>query len=809
MMQGRLFRFSLVAVFCQLCFATISWPSEFGSGAGKNWPLVSGDTSNQRYSSLDRINLRTVQSLSGAWKSAPFQDGASSRSTPVVHDGVMFVNAGARVYALNAENGSVVWSWQPDKRQAEGLILTLRAGFGVPNYQGVAIGNGAVFVGLMDGRVAALNEKTGDVLWMRQIGDEPRRIGQAVSAAPTYADGIVFAGLANGDFGLRGRVVALDAKTGKDLWQFYTVPGLGESGHETWDKDNDTWKIGGGGVWQVGTVDKELGTAYFAVGNTTPSWGGELRAGDNLYTSSVIALDLKTGRKKWHFQAIHHDIWDADVATAPVLYEVKKDGKNRKGVAIIRSDGYVFMLDRETGQPLVPIEERPVPQNVQSKSAKTQPFPVGADGLLPDCSFWTDKIPAGFVCEAAFTPPSWPPPSQDPPNVLAPMWGVRNTPMSYSPQTGLLYARGTASLDWRRRAEDPYYWQFIGFVPDLKTYGFLAAFDSRSSKIVWKHEMRPETLGQGGSITTAGGLMFRLGGDGEFTAYNAKTGDSVWQFQTGYRGGSGSPSTYEVNGTQYIAVPVGPVIWGFKLNGSLREMASSTPVPSPYGDFSESGAFQNTDRIETTKLQSDAGGLGGIRYYLDPYSFDPTRARVKAGTTVTFGNRGQETYTIVARDGSWTTGPIPVTEERKIRFDKPGLYTYVSKEHPWSYGQLMVVGDAIAKDGVYSSEQASRGQKLYTVNCASCHLDTLEGNGQAASLVGLTFGEHWNNRTFTELYARISTTMPQKSPGSLTPDAYLEILSYLLQANNFPAGAEPLKSDSMKFRSAIGDSRPH
>jgi len=808
MIRHQLFRFCFAVVLFSLWFSGEARSSEVNSGAGRDWPLVSGDTTNQRYSSLGNINLRTVQKLGGAWTSTAFQDGASSRSTPVIHDGVMFVNAGTRVYALDATSGKLVWSWAPDQRQAEGLILTLRAGFSVPNYQGVGIGGGAVYVGLMDGRVAALNEKTGSLIWAQQIGDEPRRIGQTVSAAPTYADGIVLAGLANGDFGLRGRVLALDAKTGKELWHFFTVPGPGESGHETWDQSNNTWKIGGGGVWQVGTIDTELGSVYFAVGNTTPSWGGELRGGDNLYTSSVIALDLKTGRKKWHFQAIHHDIWDADVATAPILYDIKKDGKNRKGIAIIRSDGYLFMLDRETGQALVPIEERPVPQNVPSKSAQTQPFPVGADSLLPDCSFWKAKIPAGFVCGEAFTPPSLPPPSSDPPNILAPMWGVRNTPMSYNPQTGLFYARGIASVDWRRRTEDPYYWGFLGFVPDVNAYGFLAAIDSRTSKIVWKHEMPPETLGQGGSITTAGGLMFRLAGDGEFNAYNAKTGEIVWQFQTGYRGGSGSPSSYEVNGEQYIAVPVGPVIWGFKLNGTLREKTSSTPVPSPYGDFSESGAFQSTDRIETTKLQSDAGGLGGVRYYLDPYSFEPTRARVKVGTTVTFGNRGWETYTIVARDGSWTTGPIPVTEERKLLFDKPGLYTYTTKEHPWSYGQLMVVADVVAKNGAYSSEQASRGQNLYTLNCASCHLDTLEGNGQAAPLVGRIFGGHWNDRSFTDLYERIRTTMPQKSPGSLSQEAYLDILAYLLQANNFPAGPEPLKPDSIKFKSVIGDARP-
>ncbi len=807
MAYDRWLAFGLVGALCQIGVTATAWSAETGARVGKDWPVVSGDTTNQRYSTLDRINLQTVQKLGGAWKTETFKDGASSRSTPVVHDGLMFVNAGPRVYAFDAANGQLAWSWLPDERQVEGLIPTLRAGFGVPNSQGVATGGGGVYVGLMDGRVAALNEKTGALLWTRQIGEGPRRRGQTVSAATTYANGVVFAGMSNGDFGLRGRVVALDAKTGKELWAFFTIPGPGEEGHDTWAKDNDIWKIGGGGIWQVGTIDEELGTVYYAVGNTAPQWGGEVREGDNLHASSLIALDMKTGRKKWHFQAIHHDIWDADVATAPVLYDVQQDGKTRKGIALIRPDGYLFLLDRQTGKPLVPVEERPVPQNPRSKSAKTQPFPVGGDSLLPDCSFWKDKIPDGFVCGEAYTPPSFPPPSKDPPNVLGPWFGVRNSPMSYSPQTGFIYARGTASLNWRRRTEDPYYFSgAVGFVPDLKSYGFLAAFDSRTSKVVWKKELPPDVLGQGGSITTAGGLMFRLGGDGNFMAYNAKTGDVVWQFQTGYRGGSGSPSTYEINGEQYIAITVGPAMWGFKLGGTLPEAATSAPLASAQGGGGQ--VFQDTDRIETTKLQNDMGILGGVRHFVDPYSFNPTRARVKAGTTVTFSNGGQQTYTVVAKDGSWTTGPIPVTEERTVRFDKPGLYTYRSKEHPWSYGQVRVVGETIAQNGVYASEQATRGQSLYALNCASCHLDSLEGNGQSLPLAGPAFMAHWNDRTFAELFDRIRTTMPQKNPASLSQDAYLDIMSYLLQANNFPPGPEPLKLNTSKIKLVVGKAGP-
>jgi len=797
MAYTRRFALGFAGVLCQMCVIGAAWSAETGTRSGKDWPVVGGDTSSQRYSPLDRINMQTVAKLGGAWTSPTFPEGASSRSTPVVHDGLMFVNAGQRVYALDAANGKVAWSWLPDERGVEGLISVLKAGFGIPNYQGVAVGNGAIYAGLMDGRVAALNEKTGALLWTQQIGQEPRRRGQTVSAATTYADGVVFAGMSNGDFGLRGRVVALDAKTGKELWHFFTIPGPGEPGHETWAKDNDIWKIGGGGIWQVGTIDQELGAVYYTVGNTAPQWGGELREGDNLYASSVVALDMKTGKLRWHYQAIHHDIWDADVATAPVLYDVQKDGKTRKGIAMLRPDGYLFLLDRETGKPLVPVEERPVTQNAASKSSKTQPFPVGGDSLLPGCSFWKDKIPKGFVCGEAYTPPSFPPPSKDPPNVLAPWFGVRNTPMSYSPQTGMFYTRGTASLNWRRRTNDPYYFSgSMGFVPGLKTYGILAAFDGRTSKIVWKKELPPETLGQGGSITTAGGLMFRLGGDGNFMAYNAKTGDVVWQFQTGHRGGSGSPATYEVNGEQYIAVPVGPVVWGFKLNGTIPEALTSAPA----GGAGGGAVFQTADHVETTTLLRDMGILGGARHFIDPYTFNPSRVRIKAGTSLTWTNNGQDTETIVAQDGSWTTGPIPTTEERSVRFDKPGLFTYVSKEHPWSYGQVMVVSDEVAKNGVYSAEQATRGQNLYALHCGSCHLDSLAGSEQSPPLIGPAFVAHWNDRTFAELFDRIRTTMPQKNPGSLSQDAYLDILAYLLQANEFPPGPAALKTDSNKFK---------
>ncbi len=797
--------FGLVGALCQVGVSASAWSAD--AAVRKDWSNITGDLTNQRYSPLNQINLENIDKLGGAWVTTGFQDGAASRSTPVIHDGMVFVNAGQRVYAMDAASGELTWSWLPDERQVEGLMPRIFAGFGVPNYQGLSVGGGQVYAGLMNGQVAALDEKTGRVKWNVHIGETPRRRGEAVSAAAIYVNGVVFAGLSVGDLGLRGRVVALDAKSGKILWTFFAVPGPGEKGHETWSQDNEMYKIGGAGIWNVGTADPEANLVYFVGGSTAPQLGGEVRVGDNLYTAAVMAIDMKTGKLKWHFQTIHHDIWDADVATAPLLYDIEKDGKLRKAIAVIRPDGYLFLLDRITGEPLVPIEERPVPQNARSFSAKTQPFPVGGDSLLPDCTFWKDKIPKGFVCDSAYFPPSFPPPSKDPQNVLAPWFGVRVTPMSFSPQTGLVYVRGTATVDWRRRTEDPFWFRIgAGFVPGMNGYGYFAAFDAKTSKIVWKQELPPETMGTGGSMTTAGGLVFRLMGDGNFTAMNAKTGAIVWQFQTGHRGGNGHPATYELNGEQHIAIPVGPVVWSFKLGGKVPPSPSSAPIAANMGGGG--GALPPAvEKIETTFVHKDMGILGGVRSFIDPYTFNPPRARVQVGQELIFSNGGQTTYTVAALDGSWTTGPIPVTEERRVKFDKPGVYLYRSKEFPWMYGQITVASDQIAKNGAYAMAQATRGKELYTVHCASCHLDSLEGSDQSLPLTGALFADHWNNRTFADLYDRIRTTMPQKNPGSLSPEQYLEIATYLLQANNFPAGPDALRAESPKFKAVLNTVR--
>lgn len=781
--------------------------------------MVGGDWNNTRYSTLALINTRNVKQLRGAWVFT-FDEGGISRVTPVVKDGLMFVTGGRKVYTLNAKTGEIVWTYKtvPDalsvnisttKKSTEALSSPDAA----PNATGVAVGRGMVFVGLQDGHVIALTAKTGEPVWFQQTGiNEPKK-GQTVTAAPTYIDGVVFAGLSNGDWHLRGRLTALDAPSGNVLWQLFSIPGPGEPGHKTWPSFNDVWKLGGGGVWTSSPVDPELGTVYATTGNPMPPFAGHLRPGNNLYTDSVLAVDMKSGRLKWYYQLVHHDVFEADAGTPVILY----NWKHRKALAVMRADGYLFQLDRETGKPLLPVKERRVPQLASQSTSPTQPFPVAGESILMSCEDWRkESIPQGFVLGCMWTPPASPPPSKDPQNVLAPFPAVRRAAMAYSPQTGYFYAQGTSMLNWPRRAHDPYFLDWSGTVPGLNAYGELAAIDSRTGKIAWKkripawrHGGLPAALYRhGGLIVTAGGLMFRSSGDGNVEAYDAWNGDVLWQFQTGMSGTTGSPATYEIDGEQYIAVPVGSSLWTFKLRGEIPAAATSL-ASTEDDDFSTviaDGAVVETDKIETTSLHRSPFGVG-MHYFIDEFAFNPYRARVTRGTKVLFVNNGTMRHEFLALDGSWNTGPLSPAQEAWMSFDKPGKYSYICKNHPWVYGQILVEEAAATTHAMSSSknvqsnlsrfaEQAMRGKELFNKNCSTCHGDDLGGRATAPALSGTAFKARWKNATIRDLFDRIWTTMPQSSPGNLDQQTYLDIVAYLLRANDVPFGTSEINANS-------------
>ena len=658
---------------------------------GADWPFIGGDWANSRHSTLDQIHTGNVGELGAVW-SFGFEGRASTRATPVVADGVLYIGSGTRLYALDAASGETIWSVRPDEDapadlDTAGIGDILNAGRAIPSPPGLALGGGKVFAGLMDGRVAALSRETGEFLWTTQIGYDPPKKGQAVSGAPLHVDGRVYVGLANGDWAFRGKVAALDAETGALLWEFHTIPGPGEPGHETWPREGEwshVWEQGGAGVWHVGNADPDLGLVYFVTGNAVPMFGGEARRGDNLYTASILALEMETGALRWHYQVVRHDLWDADVAIAPLLYDAVVDGETRPALAALRADGFFFLLDRETGEPVHPVEDVPVPQDPYNFTAPTQPFPAGAESLVGDCSRWRDLVAPPFVLNCS----SFTPPYVDRHDVVAPgvpIPRVRVTPIAYHPGTRYLYAQGTAHVGRARRiTRDPW---FRGGAPSYTNLpdavGVFGAIDTRTNRLVWKHEVEAGLLGTSGPLTTAGGLMFRGSGDGTFQAYDARTGEARWRFQTGVRGARGPSISYEAGGRQYVAVAMGPELWAFALGGALPE------AEAPPTGRRRSAGRQTTEIMTSTLVQSAERGVG-LRYAVDEHAFNPPLARVPVGAIVTFVNSGDLTHTITALDGSWTTGPLLRAQSGYVRMERVGTFTYYDENHPWAMGRITV-----------------------------------------------------------------------------------------------------------------------
>jgi hypothetical protein len=362
-------------------------------------------------------------------------------------------------------------------------------------------------------------------------------------------------------------------------------------------------------------------------------------------------------------------------------------------MAAMRTDGVMFYLDRETGQPVLPVEERPVKQDAFLKTSPTQPFTVGADRVGPAC---VDKgmIPPGFVAGCYFDPVKI-----DSPNQYMPHMNMRQTPMAYSPQTRYLYASVCINPAWIRRAESP--WVFVRptRLPGQQQYGLMAAVDSRNGKVVWQTRVPYAGCeGGGGATATAGGLVFHVEPDGDFQAYDAKGGKIVWHFQTGEVGigggagpGGGSAVSYAVENTQYIALTMNHRVWAFKLGGAVPPLPA--PVPPPTSIQWEGRVADATadPTIQLGTVQAFNVVTAGRREeWRNEDGIATPRVKVKTGATVTFANTTKTARTIAARDGSWTTGVIAPGASVSVTMTKAGAYEYVCKERPWSFGQLIV-----------------------------------------------------------------------------------------------------------------------
>ncbi len=570
------------------------------------WLTNGGNVFNQRHSPLTQINRDNVEDLRGVWRARLDGSGVdtkySGEAQPIVHDGVLYIVTGANdVFAIDVETGERIWKYEAHLDQTIDVICCGWLS------RGVGLGDGKVFVGQLDGTLKALDQRTGEEIWSVQA--ERWQEGYSITSAPLYYDGLVITGFAGAEFGIRGRVRAFDATTGDLEWTFYTIPGPGEIGHDTWPQDNDVWMHGGGSVWQTPAVDPELGLIYFSTGNPGPDYNGAVRAGDNLFTASIVALDVHTGEYRWHFQQVHHDIWDFDGPSPVVLFDIEIDGQLRKGLAQPSKTGWVYILDRTNGEPLIGIEERPVPQEPRQATAATQPYPVG-DAFVPQ---QIDIAPEGYrlVNGGKIFTPFW----TDEAVIAKPAisGGANWPPSSYDPATGHLFVCAedrigvyqAEDIDARRPDPGIQYAAGIFGATNIPSLGTLTAMDMRTNTIVWQQHWAEECYS--GTVNSAGGLLWVGRNDGRLTALDSSTGALLWEFQTG-AGMNSTVSIFEHEGTQYVAAysagnlfagsAKGDSVWLFSLDGELE------PAPEP-----------NAVMLLTEAAEGEADLISGAEVY--------------------------------------------------------------------------------------------------------------------------------------------------------------------------------------------------
>jgi len=498
-----------------------------------SWPTYNGNMSGNRFSSLNQINTTNVDRLASKWM---FSFPGSSRAlqvTPVVVDGVMYVTAVNEAYALDARSGREIWQYKRPRSQH----LAGDAAGGIN--RGVAVLADRVFMVSDNAHLYALHRLTGQLIWDVELADSSQNYGS--TSAPLVVNDLVITGVSGGDEGIRGFLDAYKASTGERVWRFWTIPARGEPGSETWI--GRAIEHGCGATWLTGTYDPEARLLYWPTGNPCPDYNGDERKGDNLYTSSVVALDPATGKLKWHYQFTPHDLHDWDATETPVLVDAQFRGEPRKLLLHGNRNGFFYVLDRLTGKVLL---AEPFVKKLTWASG------IGPDGrpkLLPG----NDPTVAGqLVCPSVAGAANW-------------------TSNAYNPTTGLFYMFAEESCniyskndEWWKAGES-FYGGGTRRAPDETGSGkFLKAIDIQTGKTAWEIPDIGDGILASGVMATAGGLVFYGDGSGAFVAADATNGKLLWHFNAGQSWRAG-PMTYMVDGNQYIGIAGGSTIMTFAL----------------------------------------------------------------------------------------------------------------------------------------------------------------------------------------------------------------------------------------------------
>jgi alcohol dehydrogenase (cytochrome c) len=512
----------------------------------QNWLSYSGTTLSQRYSTLTQINTGNVKDLTMQWA---FQARSTEKfeSTPLVVDGVMYLTQAPNdVVALDAATGEIKWLYSyPVSRDARPCCGRVN--------RGVAILGNTLYMATIDAHLVALDARDGKVIWDIEVAKATA--GYAMTHAPLIVKDKVIVGTAGGEFGIRGFIAAYNASTGKEMWKFYTIPGPGEPGHESWG--GDSWMHGGASVWVTGSYDPELNATYWGIGNPGPDWNGDKRPGDNLYSDCVVALDADTGKLKWYFQFTPHDDFDYDAVQVPVLADINWPGRDgrpqpRKVMLWGNRNGFFYTIDRTTGQFLV---GKPFVKVTWAKGLDEAGRPMRVNGVEPS-EGGTDIYPSQTGGTNWWSP-------------------------SFSPRTGLFYVSAWENVHGSFQKNDGPFEEgkrYVGGAVDPTRvgirgpqvtkkseedgYGAVRAIDPKTGERKWEFKM--DDVSASGILTTASDLLFAGGRQGFFHALDARTGKLLWKVAAGGEIAMG-PMTYQVNGKQYVAFAAGSSMFTFAL----------------------------------------------------------------------------------------------------------------------------------------------------------------------------------------------------------------------------------------------------
>ena len=605
--------FGLIVAAASLCFGVALYFGALRTSAerehgNQDWLHHGNDLANTRFQNLDQINPNNVKNLKVAWV---FHTGvldplAELEATPIEVDGRVFITDGHDdVFALNATTGEMLWKLDGFNDEAQLATFFLCCG---RNNHGVAYGDGTVFVGRFDDSVVALNAETGKVLWQRTVADFHDRV--SINSAPQFVEAggreLVIISLSGGEFEIRGQVFALDAKTGSTVWNFSTTQPTSFAGQ--------TFLTGGGAVWVPPAIDAYLGLVYLSVGNAAPDIQGENRGGDNLFSASIVAINLFTGSPVWHFQEVHHDIWDYDSAQPAVLFPLEKDGKEFKALGHCSKNGQYYILDRLTGEPIYQVTEKPVPTGAAFQNASpTQPYsavepltPLRFDQLTVEEQPDTAAVTAAFSSflapgqtEVALSPQYTPP--DETLRLIMPgdNGGCEWAPAAFSPRTKYVYygARhdpdvfethsGNTSLIPEAVNGDLHLGStFINHVPGAKPFGLYGATDTRTGKVVWKIRI-PQPAKSG--VLVAGDLVFFGEGNGTLDAADSRTGKLLFSFDapskiTNAGGAQAGPVAYFVDGREFVVNAFGGNVPDRSVTSNGDCLGGGHTCDNPVGD---------------------------------------------------------------------------------------------------------------------------------------------------------------------------------------------------------------------------------